>query len=224
MSTASASVLSPDGKAAPEVSRHSARLGLRHELCPHPTATVLRVDEVEVRRSPRARRWRLEVPWGEPARLTAPRSMSRVEVEQVLREKRAWIEEQRRRQVPRLGLERLAVSESEARIGARELVSALAEEEAERLGVAYRRIRIGGQRTLWGSCSPRGTLSFNWRLVLAPFAVLDYVVVHELCHLRVLDHSRRFWGLVERRRPHWREQRDWLREHGPELLAFRASE
>jgi hypothetical protein len=134
-----------------------------------PTATVLRMDEVEVRRSPRARRWRLEVPWGQPARLTAPRSMSQVEVEQVFREQRAWIEEQRRRQVPRLGLERLAVNESEAaRTGVRELVSTVADEEVERLGVAYRRIRIGGQRTLWGSCSPGGTLSFNWRLVLAP--------------------------------------------------------
>jgi predicted metal-dependent hydrolase len=182
------------------------------------------VDGVEVRRSARARRWRLEVPWGEPARLTAPRSMRQVEVERVLREKRGWIEEQRRRQVPRLGLEGLAVSESEARIAARELVSALAEEEAGRLGVAYRRIRIGGQRTLWGSCSPSGTLSFNWRLVLAPTEVLDYVIVHELCHLRVPDHSRRFWALVEERRPHWREQRHWLREHGPELGAFRASE
>ncbi len=150
--------------------------------------------------------------------------MSQVDVEQVLREKRAWIEKQRRRQAPRLGLERLAVSESEARIGARELVSALAEEEAEWLGVAYGRIRIGDQRTLWGSCSRGGTLSFNWRLVLAPVEVLDYVVVHELCHLRFLDHSRRFWRLVEERRPHWREQRAWLREHGPELLAFRASE
>ena len=149
--------------------------------------------------------------------------MSQAEVERVLRDKRAWIEEQRRRQVPRLGLDGLAVSESAARVGARELVSALAEEEAERLGVAYRRIRIGGQRTLW-VCSPRGTLSFNWRLVLAPTEVLDYVVVHELCHLRVPNHSRRFWQLVEGRRPHWREQRDWLREHGPELLAFRASE
>ena len=177
-----------------------------------------------MRRSPHARRWRLEVPWGEPARLTAPRSMSQVEVDRVLRDKRAWIAEQRRRQVPRLGLERLAVSESAARVGARELVSGLAEEEAERLGVAYGRIRIGGQRTLWGSCSPAGTLSFNWRLVLAPLEVLDYVVVHEVCHLRYLDHSRHFWGLVEGRRPHWREQRDWLREHGPELLAFKASE
>ena len=150
--------------------------------------------------------------------------MSQVEVGQVLREQRAWVEEQRRRQVPRLGLERLAVSESEARIGARELVSALAEEEAEPLGVAYRRIRIGGQRTRWGSCSPGGTLSFNWRLVLAPIEVLDYVVVHEICHLRFLNHSQGFWTLVERRRPHWREQRDWLREHGAELLAFRASD
>jgi predicted metal-dependent hydrolase len=156
--------------------------------------------------------------------MIAPRSMSRVEVNQVLRDKRAWIEEQRRRQVPRLGLERLAVSESAARIAARELVSALAEEEAGRLGVAYRRIRIGGQRTLWGSCSPGGTLSFNWRLVLAPAAALDYVVVHELCHLRVPNHSPRFWALVESRRPNWREQRAWLRAHGPELLAFRASE
>jgi len=149
--------------------------------------------------------------------------MSQAEVERVLRDKRAWIEEQRRRQVPRLGLERLAVSESAARVGARELISALAKEEAERLGVFYRRIRIGGQRTLWGSCSPGGTLSFNWGLVLAPVEVLDYVIVHELCHLRVPNHSQRFWELVEERRPHWREQRDWLREHGPELLAFRAS-
>jgi hypothetical protein len=181
------------------------------------------MDEVEVRRSPRARRWRLEVPWGEPARLTVPQQTSRAEVERLLAEKRSWIEEQRRRQVPRLGLERLAVSESEARSAARELVTVLAEEEAERVGVAYQRIRIGGQRTLWGSCSARGTLSFNWRLVLAPLEVLDYVVVHELCHLRVPDHSTRFWALVARHRPHWRQQRDWLRRHGPELLAFRPS-
>jgi predicted metal-dependent hydrolase len=150
--------------------------------------------------------------------------MSRAEVELVLAEKQGWIAEQRRRQVPRLGLERLGVSESEARAGARELVSALAEEEADRLGVSYGRIRIGDQRTLWGSCSPSGTLSFNWRLVLAPLEVLDYVVVHELCHLHVPNHSERFWRLVERRRPRWRESRDWLSRHGPELLAFRLSD
>ncbi len=145
-------------------------------------------------------------------------------MERLLEEKRPWIAEQRVRQVPRLCLDPSAVSESEARTAARELVSTLAESQAERIGVEYRRIRIGGQRTLWGSCSPRGTLSFNWRLALAPLEVLDYVVVHELCHLRVPNHSRRFWALVERHRPHWRRQRDWLRDNGPELLAFRPHE
>ena len=173
-----------------------------------------------MRWSPRARRWRLEVPWGEAPRLTVPIGTTHTEVERLLAGKQVWILEQRRRQAPQLRLEQHAVSESEARVSAREIVSAIAEEEAPRIGVTYAHIRIGGQRTLWGSCSPRGTLSFNWRLVLAPLEVLDYVVVHELCHLRVPNHSRRFWGLVERHRPHWRAHRNWLRAHGPELLAF----
>jgi len=150
-----------------------------------------------------------------------PQGTSRASVQRLVEEKRLWIEAQRRRQVPRLGLDPSLVSESQARLAARKLVSTLAREEAERIGVEYRRIRIGGQRTLWGSCSSRGTLSFNWRLVLAPPDVLDYVVVHELCHLRVPNHSRQFWALVEQHRPSWRRQRHWLRENGPELLAFR---
>lgn len=204
-----------------ELSRRLRAKWAGEMMLAEPNVTVMPMDGVEVRRSPRARRWRLEVPWGEPARLTVPRWMSRNEVERVLAEKRPWIEQQRRCQVPRLGLEGLVVSESEARMGMRELVWALAEKEAERLGVAYQRIRIGDQRTLWGSCSPGGTLSFNWRLVLAPLEVLDYIVVHELCHLRVPNHSQTFWMLVERRRPGWREPRAWLRKHGAELLAFR---
>ena len=154
-------------------------------------------------------------------RLTVPVGTSRAGVQRVLEEQREWIEDQRRRQVRRLCLDASAVRESEARKTARRVVSELAQGEAERIGVVYRRIRIGGQRTLWGSCSARGTLSFNWRLVLAPHDVLDYVVVHELCHLHVPNHSRQFWALVERHRPGWRRQRDWLRDHGPELLAFR---
>jgi predicted metal-dependent hydrolase len=139
----------------------------------------------------------------------------------VLEQNRGWIDDRQRRQVPQLRLDPSTVRESEARLTARRLVSDLARVEAERIGVTYTRIRIGGQRTLWGSCSARGTLSFNWRLVLAPSEVLDYVVVHELCHRRVPNHSRQFWVLVQRHRPDWRRQRDWLREHGPELLAFR---
>ena len=179
------------------------------------------MEQVEIRRSSRARRWRLEVPWGAPARLTVPLRMSQTEVEQVLVAQELWIERQRREQVPKLGLERLAVSESDARTAARELISAMAEEEARAIGVAFNGIQIGSQRALWGSCSARGVLAFNWRLVLVPHEVLDYVVVHELCHLRVLNHSRHFWSLVERHRPEWRTHRDWLRAYGPELLALK---
>ncbi len=177
-------------------------------------------ERVEIHRSRRARRWRLTVPWGEPPRLTVPQRMSVSAIDAVLESHREWIARERARQVPRLGLEAGAVSEMEARRAARELVTMVAEEEAEALGVSFSRIEVRGQRTRWGSCSARGTLSFNWRLVLAPFEVLDYVVVHELCHLREPNHSPRFWRLVAERRPGWRAQRDWLRAHGAELLAF----
>ena len=138
-------------------------------------------------------------------RLTVPRSASAREIERVLSERREWIELQRRRQVPELGLERVVAAESELRAAARRAVSELAAAEAVPLGVRYARIRIGGQRTVWGSCSARRTLSFNWRLVLAPASVLDYVVVHELCHLAIPNHSKQFWSLVEGARPGWRD-------------------
>ena len=176
---------------------------------------------VVVERSTRARRWRLEAAWGEPARLVVPRRTSDAEIERILEEKRQWLERQVARQVPRLGLEASGVSQAEGRRRARALVTEAAAREALPLEVAYERIRIGNQRSLWGSCSPRGTLSFNWRLALAPLGVLEYVVVHELCHLRVPDHSRRFWRLVERARPGFGDERAWLREFGPELLAYR---
>src|SRR5437868_14390860 len=137
---------------------------------------------------------------------------------------RDWLRARRAEQSPRLGLDPRRVSELEGRRAARELVRMLVDDEAPELDVEVARITIRAQRTRWGSCSTNGTLSFNWRLVLAPLEVLDYVVVHELCHLHVPDHSRRFWALVERHRPAWREQRAWLREHGPELLAFKAAE
>jgi predicted metal-dependent hydrolase len=147
--------------------------------------------------------------------------MSDAEVDRVLHAHRDWVNDQRARQRPRLGLDSRTVSELEGRRAARELVHMLVDEEKEALGVEVNRIQIRDQRTRWGSCSPGGNLSFNWRLVLAPFDVLDYVVVHEVCHLREPNHSRRFWRLVEARRPEWRQQKGWLDEYGPELLAFR---
>ena len=78
-------------------------------------------------------------------------------------------------------------------------------------------ISIRDQRTRWGSCSSSGALSFNWRLLLGPPELLDYVVWHEACHLVVLDHSPRFWALLEQHRPDYREPRDWLRRNGSAL-------
>ncbi len=105
---------------------------------------------------------------------------------------------------------------------ARELLTAAVDRESTRLGIGgWRRIRNGDQRTRWGPCSARGTLSFSWRLAVAPDWVADYVVVHELCHLRHMDHSPRFWRLVRESFPRHAEARAWLQAHGPELLAFR---
>ncbi|MGZ4390063.1 MAG: M48 family metallopeptidase [Gaiellaceae bacterium] len=175
--------------------------------------------EYELRVSSRARYLRVEVPFGGPPLVVVPRGVSRARVDAFLAEKRPWIERQLARHVHRLELPGL--TEAVGRRRAREAATELAEREASRLGVSFRRIRIADQRSRWGSCSSRGTLSFNWRLVLAPAEVLDYVVVHELCHLREPNHSRRFCTLVEAARPGWRAQREWLRDHGPELLAYR---
>jgi predicted metal-dependent hydrolase len=86
-----------------------------------------------------------------------------------------------------------------------------------RAGQSYDRLTIRGQRTRWASCSSSGTMSFNWRLLLAPAEILEYVVEHEVAHLDVLDHSQRFWRLVARRSPRYREHERWLRRHGPAL-------
>ena len=85
-------------------------------------------------------------------------------------------------------------------------------------GVSYRDLSIRAQRTRWASCSSTGHMSFNWRLLLAPEPVLDYVIWHEVCHLSILDHSPRFWALVERRWPRYRSDREWLRRHGATLM------
>ena len=85
-------------------------------------------------------------------------------------------------------------------------------------GGTYSRITIRDQKTRCGSCSARGTLSFNWRLMLAPPAILDYVVVHELCHLTHMNHSPAFWQAVEAVCPDYRDSRRWLKEHGQELV------
>ncbi|HEY4915715.1 MAG TPA: SprT family zinc-dependent metalloprotease [Solirubrobacteraceae bacterium] len=84
-------------------------------------------------------------------------------------------------------------------------------------GSSYTGLDIRGQRTRWASCSSNGRMSFNWRLLLAPERVLEYVVWHEVCHLEILDHSPRFWALVAQRWPGYQHDRAWLRAHGATL-------
>jgi predicted metal-dependent hydrolase len=85
-------------------------------------------------------------------------------------------------------------------------------------GTRYSRLSIRNQRTRWASCASGGAMSFNWRLLLAPERVLEYVVWHEVCHIEIADHSPRFWALLEARCPGWREPAAWLRQNGSALV------
>jgi predicted metal-dependent hydrolase len=113
---------------------------------------------------------------------------------------------------PRPALERFFRRAARNEIGPRlDRATALA-------GSSYAGLDIRAQRTRWASCSATGRMSFNWRLLLAPERVLEYVVWHEVCHLEILDHSPRFWALMERRWPDYQADRDWLRRNGASLV------
>lgn len=178
--------------------------------------------------------------------IVVPRGVGDAQVGALLERRRAWIEKkvaaarELAARPPRLGLDRPGVVwlagealpvesvggaaiERWYRRQARRVLSEVAAREAERLGLEFGSISIRDQRTRWGSCSTRGNLSFSWRLLLAPPEVLEYVVVHELCHLRRPDHSKAFWQLLDLARPGWCEQAGWLREHGRELHDYRVS-
>ncbi len=117
--------------------------------------------------------------------------------------------------LPRLTPEEEAKLRQEAKL----LFPRRAARFAPLLGVDFGRVTVRGQHSRWGSCSAKGNLSFNYLLLLAPPEVLDYVVVHELCHRKEMNHSKRFWALVGSQIPDWQARRAWLREHGQELMA-----
>ncbi len=87
-----------------------------------------------------------------------------------------------------------------------------------RIGGEFGRVTVRAQKSRWGSCSSKGNLSFNWKLIMAPPQVLDYVVIHELCHLHEFNHSPRFWRLVEVQMPEYKSWKDWLKIHGEDLM------
>ena len=97
---------------------------------------------------------------------------------------------------------------------ARKLITEHVNLFAEKYDFQYKKIRISSARTRWGSCSPSGTLSFSWRLVLTPMEVVDYVIIHELVHTVVHNHSKRFWKRVEKILPDYKEYNKWLRKNG----------
>lgn len=103
---------------------------------------------------------------------------------------------------------------------ARETLRARTLVHSEALGVTFSSITIRDTRSRWGSCSSSGALSYSWRLIMAPDDVLDYVAAHEVAHLREMNHSSRFWALVETLKPDWRQHRKWLRDHGADLHRY----
>jgi hypothetical protein len=184
-----------------------------------------RAIEVTIRRSKRVKGHRVVVRHGLPPELVVRPRASDAEIDAALELHRAWLERQLARlTAPRLGLEKLSLTEEQGRREARARIELLVQSEAKALGVLVPRLTIRDQVSRWGSCSANGALSFNWRLVLAPHDVLDYVVVHEVCHIVEHNHGPTFWKLVERRRPGYRDQRAWLDEYGWEILAYRPPE
>ncbi|MGA2368054.1 MAG: SprT family zinc-dependent metalloprotease [Dehalococcoidia bacterium] len=103
----------------------------------------------------------------------------------------------------------------------RQQAALIFKEKADRfqriMGVRYKQITIRGQRKRWASASPLGNLSINWKLLLAPETIIDYVIIHELAHFKHMDHSKKFWEYLARYCPKWRECRKWLIDHEDDL-------
>jgi hypothetical protein len=166
-------------------------------------------------RHPRARRYVIRVRPDGSVRVTVPRWGSRRHAELFAEQQRHWIEDQQaqlRTTTPgRLTYTPEAITELRHR-ATRELPERLLQLAAHH-GLHVSRISVRNQRSRWGSCSPSGHICLNWRLILMPDAVRDYVLIHELMHLRRLDHSRRFWRLVAHACPEYAVSRQWLREN-----------
>jgi len=184
-----------------------------------------RLVELHIRRSSRVRRHCIHFRHGSPPELVVRPRASEAEIAAAIEYHAPWLERQLAK-APKasLALDRLSLTEDQGRREAFARVSLIAQSEAAALGVGYTRITLRDQRSRWGSCSNKGALSFNWRLVLAPHDVLDYVVVHEVCHLAELHHGPAFWALVAKRRPGYAESKRWLDDHGWEILAYRPPE
>ena len=166
----------------------------------------------------------LEITPGMQIIVRAPLRMSDAEIRAFLAQKRPWMEkhlERMREEAAEAKNTVVFTAEELAAYKKRTLAWILPKVEAcaQMLGVTYGRVTVRCQKTRWGSCSVKGNLSFHCLLALCPEAVAEYVVVHELCHRRHMNHSRAFWEMVERYCPEYRVRKNWLRENGQKLLA-----
>lgn len=154
----------------------------------------------------------------------APLRMPKDRILCFLSEKASWIrmqqgkmqEREKMRQQACIHLD--AAQEKELRERAKAVLAQRTAYFARQIGVTYGRITVRDQKTRWGSCSQTGNLNFNFRLILAPLEVLDYVVVHELCHRRQMNHSAQFWQEVAQVLPDYRKRKAWLTENGWRLM------
>ncbi|MGI6066979.1 MAG: M48 family metallopeptidase [Bacillota bacterium] len=110
------------------------------------------------------------------------------------------------------------VTEAWYRWAAQEIFTERTKIFAQKMGVTYRQIFIKNQKTRWGSCSEKRNLNFNLRLVMAPLEIVDYIIIHELAHLKEMNHSRKFWEIVDCFCPNRRQCQAWLKDYGPNLV------
>lgn len=154
----------------------------------------------------------------------APLRMPKDRILCFLSEKASWIRMQQGKMQERENMRQQAcihldaAQEKELRERAKSVLAQRTAYFARQVGVTYGRITVRDQKTRWGSCSQTGNLNFNFRLILAPSEVLDYVVVHELCHRRQMNHSAQFWQEVAQVLPDYRERKAWLTENGWRLM------
>ena len=168
-------------------------------------------------RHPRAKRYLIRVTDDGTVRVTVPRWGSKREAEAFAERERAWIEGQQRKRAERRArpdpLALTAEAERALRARAKDELPVRLLELAREHNLPVTRVSIRNQRSRWGSCSRKGHICLNWRLIRMPEAVRDYVMIHELMHLKRMDHSPRFWTLVMQACPEFEAARAWLRAH-----------
>lgn len=181
------------------------------ELAPPGDSSLAPVYFVRHRR---ARRYLLRVEPDGRVRVTIPRGGSKREADAFVERHTDWVARQRARLTPpAFATEERIVLRGRARTDLPERLLEIAAQQ----GLTVAGVSVRNQRTRWGSCGRDGRISLNWRLVLMPPAVRDYVLIHELMHLKRLDHSPAYWKLVAAACPGYREARQWLRINGPAL-------